>query len=220
MIQVLCARAFMKFINSKDEDSESIVVVDINEVLKLKDSFKDAAFQEVEYTEIRKYLKNAIFIPFNLEEALVKGNLLSDKYILPEDIYKTIEKKYYDLKSLDIEDIDIENILWTFILNRFADLKFNLDSSEDIFSMSDLNSFVNDSLVKLVKELMNDIVEKNINLEVNKNMFKYLAIHLEEAIKRIKLNQKIINVNLEKIKIDFSKEYEISKSFAIKLRNQ
>ncbi|AVD34488.1 sigma 54-interacting transcriptional regulator [Clostridioides difficile] len=217
MIQVLCARAFMKFINSKDEDSESIVVVDINEVLKLKDSFKDAAFQEVEYTEIRKYLKNAIFIPFNLEEALVKGNLLSDKYILPEDIYKTIEKKYYDLKSLDIEDIDIENILWTFILNRFADLKFNLDSSEDIFSMSDLNSFVNDSLVKLVKELMNDIVEKNINLEVNKNMFKYLAIHLEEAIKRIKLNQKIINVNLEKIKIDFSKEYEISKSFAIKI---
>lgn len=57
MIQVLCARAFMKFINSKDEDSESIVVVDINEVLKLKDSFKDAAFQEIEYTEIRKYLK-------------------------------------------------------------------------------------------------------------------------------------------------------------------
>lgn len=53
---------------------------------------------------------------------------------------------------------------------------------------------------------MNDIVEKNMNLEVNKNMFKYLAIHLEEAIKRIKLNQKIINVNLEKIKIDFSKE--------------
>lgn len=64
--------------------------------------------------------------------------------------------------------------------------------------MSDLNSFVSDSLVKLVKELMNDIVEKNMNLEVNKNMFKYLAIHLEEAIKRIKLNQKIINVNLEK----------------------
>ncbi|HHQ8780211.1 TPA: sigma 54-interacting transcriptional regulator, partial [Clostridioides difficile] len=73
MIQVLCARAFMKFINSKDEDSESIVVVDINEVLKLKDSFKDAAFQEIEYTEIRKYLKNAIFIPFNLEESSVKG---------------------------------------------------------------------------------------------------------------------------------------------------
>ncbi len=72
MIQVLCARAFMKFINSKDEDSESIVVVDINEVLKLKDSFKDAAFQEIEYTEIRKYLKNAIFIPFNLEESSVK----------------------------------------------------------------------------------------------------------------------------------------------------
>ncbi len=160
MIQVLCARAFMKFINSKDEDSESIVVVDINEVLKLKDSFKDAAFQEIEYTEIRKYLKNAIFIPFNLEESSVKGNLLSDEYILPEDIYKTIEKKYYDLKSLDIEDIDIENILWTFILNRFADLKFNLDSNEDIFSMSDLNSFVSDSLVKLVKKLMNDIVEK------------------------------------------------------------
>lgn len=217
MIQVLCARAFMKFINSKDEDSESIVVVDINEVLKLKDSFKDTAFQEIEYTEIRKYLKNAIFIPFNLEESSIKGSLLSDEYILPEDIYKTIEKKYYDLKSLDIEDIDIENILWTFILNRFADLKFNLDSNEEIFSMSDLNSFVSDSLVKLVKELMNDIVEKNMNLEVNKNMFKYLAIHLEEAIKRIKLNQKIINVNLEKIKIDFSKEYEISKSFAIKI---
>ncbi|OJT71512.1 hypothetical protein BM531_23420, partial [Clostridioides difficile] len=69
----------------------------------------------------------------NLEESSVKGSLLSDEYILPEDIYKTIEKKYYDLKSLDIEDIDIENILWTFILNRFADLKFNLDSNEEIF---------------------------------------------------------------------------------------
>lgn len=133
-------------------------------------------------------MKNVIFILFNLEELLVKGSFLSDEYILLEDIYKIIEKKYYDLKFLDIEDIDIENILWIFILNRFVDLKFNFDSNEEIFLMSDLNSFVSDSLVKLVKEFMNDIVEKNMNLEVNKNMFKYLVIYLEEVIKRIKLN--------------------------------
>lgn len=34
----------MKFINFKDEDSELIVVVDINEVLKFKDFFKDVVF--------------------------------------------------------------------------------------------------------------------------------------------------------------------------------
>lgn len=209
MIQVLCARAFMTFINNEDINKESLVI-DMNQILKINDSFRDIKFQDINQSEIRKYVKDFIFIPFMLEKQLREESVDADKNTFPEDIYRQIEKKYYELKKIDIQEIDIENILWAFIQNSFTNIETNFNY-EQSFSMNDLISFVSEDLIKFIETFMENLIKDNPSLEVNKNVFKYLAIHVEESIKRIRLKQKIINV--DKIISETTYEYEMAKKF-------
>lgn len=77
--------------------------------------------------------------------------------------------------------------------------------------MNDLISFVSEDLIKFIEIFMENLIKDNPSLEVNKNVFKYLAIHVEESIKRIRLKQKIINV--DKIISETTYEYEMAKKF-------
>ncbi|MZK50605.1 sigma 54-interacting transcriptional regulator [Clostridium beijerinckii] len=213
MIQVLCARAFMTYINNEDTNKESLII-DMNQILKINDSFKDIKFQDVNQAEIRKYVKDSIFIPFMLENQLREEDADSDENMFPEDIYRQIEKKYYELKRIDIRETDIENILWAFIQNSFTNIETNF-TYEQSFSMNDLRSFVSEDLIDFIETFMKELSEDNPLLEINKNVFKYLAIHVEESIKRIRLKQKIINV--DKIISDTTYEYEMAKKFVKEL---
>lgn len=213
MIQVLCARSFMQVINKKED---RLVSIDVNEILKLMDSFNETSLLDGNYSEIRKYLNNLMLIPFKCNHLSIDEDIERDNFI-EHDIYRSIEEKYYDLKLLNLPDSETENILWAFILNNFTNIKFNVNKQQDALSMNDLYSFVGQYIVRAVKQLMKQVMEKEPNGEINKHAFKYLAIHLDEAIKRIRLNQKIININLEKIKKEFAKEYAICLEFAKKI---
>ncbi|WP_271811710.1 sigma 54-interacting transcriptional regulator [Clostridium beijerinckii] len=211
MIQVLCARAFMTFINKEDINKESLII-DMNQILKINDSFQDIKFQDINRAEIRKYVKDSIFIPFMLESQLREESTEVSESAFPEDIYRQIERKYYELKKIDIQEADIESILWAFIQNSFTNIEttFNYEKS---FSMNDLRSFVSEDLLDFIETFMEELIKENPSLEINKNVFKYLAIHVEESIKRIRLKQKIINV--DKIISDTTYEYEVAKRFAM-----
>lgn len=210
MIQVLCARAFMTFINKEDINKESLII-DMNQILKINDSFRDIKFQDVNQSEIRKYVKDSIFIPFMMENQLREDDIDSEQNEFLEDIYKQIEKKHYELKKIDLQETDIESILWAFIQNKFTNIEPNFNW-EKSFSMNDLRSFVDEELLNFIENFMEELVRDNPTLEINKSVFKYLAIHVEESIKRIRLKQKIINV--DKIMSDTTCEYEMAKKFA------
>ncbi len=213
MIQVLCARAFMTFINNEEVNKESLII-DMNQILKINDSFKDIRFEDINQLEIRKYLKDTIFIPFMSEQQAKEKNSNNDENEFPEDIYRKIEKKYYELKKIDIKEADIESILWAFIQNSFINIETNFNF-EKSFSMNDLRSFVSEDLLNFIESFMEELIKENPTIEINKNAFKYLAIHVEECIKRIRLKQKMINVN--KILSDTTYEYKIAKKFAKRL---
>lgn len=210
MIQVLCARAFMTFINNEDTNKESLII-DMNQILKINDSFQDIKFQDVNQAEIRKYVKDSIFIPFMSEKQLREESINIEESTFPEDIYRQIERKHYELKKIDIQETDIESILWAFIQNSFTNIETNFNY-ERSFSMNDLRSFVSEDLLDFIEAFMEELIKDNPSLEINKNVFKYLAIHVEESIKRIRLKQKIINVN--KIICDTTYEYKMAKKFA------
>ncbi|MBU2700181.1 transcriptional regulator with AAA-type ATPase domain/transcriptional regulatory protein LevR [Sporomusaceae bacterium BoRhaA] len=215
MIQVLCAHSFMNFLQNKQNSQENIVSIEVAGILKLNDSFQDTSFAEIEYSEIRKYLKNLILIPFGVNDFAVEGDFYNTAYQINKDIYRGIETKYDELKNLDLSDSEIENILWAFILNRFSDVMDPVEN--ELFSFKELKTFVRDNILKVIKEFMDEIIGEGRESKVNKNAFKYLAIHLEEAIKKIKLNQRIVNLNMSKIKKEFVHEYSIGKQFAEKL---
>lgn len=129
-----------------------------------------------------------------------------------QDIYKSIEEKYIDLQNLNLSESEIESILWAFVVNRFHDAGVDFEVDRDLFSLRDLKIFVNENIIEAVDQFMQDVMDNQADLQVNKNAFKYLAIHLEEAMKKIKLNQRIVNVHTGKIQAEFAKEYALSQA--------
>lgn len=212
IIQVLCARSFMKFLHPKEAQEKTLLSIDVSEILKLIDSFKDTSFMDIEYSKIRKYLKNLILIPFQKENLPINGEFSEEQRLLSQDIYKSIEEKYADLQNLSLSENEIESILWAFVLNRFHDAEVSFEADQDLFSLRDLRGVVKESIIEVIDQFMQQLVDTQANLSVNKNAFKYLAIHLEEAMKKIKLNQRIFNVHIGKIQAEFKKEYALSRS--------
>ena len=211
-ILVLCARAFLKYINNKEKNTDAIVNIDMNELLHIK-SEEEIEYQNFDSFEIRKYLKNKMFIPFQVKQ---DTELFIEQRSVPEDIYIKLEQRYNELKQLYISEEEIQNALWTFLTTSFTDIYFDIEDNTD-FSMSELNAFVSEDILKEVKNLMEQIAEQVHTKELNNSVFRYLAIHLEAALKRVKLDHKIININVEKIKTNYTEEFQIAFDFSKRL---
>lgn len=209
-IQVICARAFMKHFDKNDET----ISIGYNEILELNNLQQDLILEDVNFSEVRNYVKDVIFIPFINDRFKLIRNSEENDYSLPEDFYRQIEKKYQELRNLDIDSLEVEEILWTFIINKFNKLEINASNKNKFFSLSELVNLVDRDIVELIKDLRARLIKEHMYSELNENVFTYLAIHLEETIKRLRLKQQIININLAKIKKDIPEEYKLAESFA------
>jgi len=208
-IQVICARAFMKKINRNDD----IITIDNNEVMETNVLEKDLLIEDLSIGEIRNYTKDMLLIPFINDKVGIFKNVDNDSYSVPKDFYNQIEKKYSQLKNLNMDSAEIEEILWTFIINKFDKMEFGVNNKEKFFSLNKLGNLIDVEIIDLVKDLRLQLKNDYPSRDLNENVFNYLAIHLEETIKRIRLKQSIININLSKIKKDFNKEYEMAIKF-------
>ena len=205
-IQVVCARAFMKNIG-KDQDIISIGYEDILETNSIQHDF---ILEDINILEIRNYIQDMLFIPFVKNHVNVMKRNQDGESLLPEDFYRQIEKKYYELSKLHIDFSEVEEILWTFIINKFSNLEPKSTSNHKYFTLNELVNIVDKDIIDLVKKVRLLLLNEHMHNDINENIFIYLAIHLNETIKRVRLKQQIININLAKIKKDFIKEYEIA----------
>jgi len=214
-IQVVCARAFMKNID-KDHEMINIGYEDILESNSLQHDF---ILEDINVVEIRNYIQDMLFIPFVKNNAKLMDKNQKGECLFPEDFYRQIEKKYYELTKLQIEFSAVEEILWTFILNKFSNLEPSITNKNKYFSLNELANIVDKDIIDLVKKVRLLLVAESMSKDINENIFIYLAIHLNETIKRIRLKQQIININLSKIKNDFIKEYELAMQVAAWLQD-
>lgn len=208
-IQVICARAFMKKINRNDD----IITIDNNEVMETNILEKDLLIEDLSIGEIRNYTKDMLLIPFINDKLGILKSVDNDSHSAPKDFYNQIENKYSQLKNLSMDSSDIEEILWTFIINKFDKMEFSTNNKDKFFSLNKLGNLIDGEIIDIVKNLRLKLKDDYPSHDLNENAFNYLAIHLEETIKRIRLKQSIININLPKIKKDFNKEYEIALKF-------
>jgi len=208
-IQVICARAFMKKINRSDD----IMTIDNNELMQSSVLEKDLLIEDLSIGEIRNYTKDMLLIPFSNDKIGILKNVDNNNYSVPKDFYNQIENKYSQLKNLDMSSSEIEEILWTFIINKFDKMEFGINNKDKFFSLNKLGTLINGEIIDLVENLKLLLIKEYPNHDLNENVFNYMAIHLEETIKRIRLKQSIININLPKIKKDFDKEYAIALIF-------
>lgn len=210
-ILVVCARAFLKYINSQDKNNEHVVTIDANEIMRMKVS-RDIEYQNVNYIEIKRQLKNKMFIPFKAD----MRNISQMQNDFDEDIYIKIQNKNEELKKLNLSDDVMHDIIWKYIDRCFENIDFNEFDDED-FSMVELQNVVDEDIIKEVLLLMEDLIKKYNSNVINKLIFKYLAIHLESALKRLRFGQQNININFDKIICNYSEEYEIAKNFSKRL---
>lgn len=208
-IQVICARAFMKKINRNDD----IMTIDNNELMETSVLEKDLLIEDLSIGEIRNYTKDMLLIPFIDEKVDILKNAHNNNYSVPKDFYNQIENKYSQLKNLDMSSSEIEEILWTFIINKFDKMEYGGNNKGKFLSLNKLGTLIDGEIIDLVENLRLILINEYPNNDLNENVFNYVAIHLEETIKRIHLKQNIININLPKIKQNFSKEYGIALKF-------
>lgn len=214
-ILAVCARSFLKYINEKEKREDAIVTIDINETLYMNLG-ETIASQTIDALEVRKHLKNKMFIPFQTKQKM--DTPMEHNASVPEDIYIKLELRYNELKRLNIPEEEIQDAMWTFLTNSFKDMDIGIENNSD-FSMLELNAFVSEDILQEVKRLREEIAELTDIKEINGSVFRYLAIHLEVALKRVRLEQRIININLEKIKTDYPEEFSIAERFAKRLES-
>lgn len=196
-IQVLCAKAFMKSINKENQ----ILTVGINDMpQKINET----------YSYERKadnMVSDCIFIPSSQNKVYIN----SEGSSVGKNIYSKILEKYNELKVKTKDENEIYDSIFKFISDGVN--RFNMDNGDGSLNIvnNNLKSIVRDEVIEAVlgaeKEIK--VVYKNRNL--NMSVFSYLAIHIEETIKRIENNENMINFNVLEIKNKYRKEYKIAK---------
>lgn len=207
-VQVTCANAYVDKINNNRDE----INIGFNEILYQN------LFYDINISKITMTFKDSLFIPNIIDK---KDAFITAKthYSLPEDIYEKIENKYYELKELHIPSVEIEKIIWDFLLNYFETL--GLDSSnKHLTSLDELKYLVNNKIIQLLKNFIKKIKDQYPNSKINEKVVIYLAIHLSEAIKRIKFKQDILNPNLIYIKENFTNEFEFASDLARNLEQE
>lgn len=211
-IQVTCANAFVEKMNScKDE-----IDIGLNEILYNNFFNDDTNLDNHNLSEFNMLIKDKLFIPKMNDSNIVKDT----KYSLPEDIYEKIEKKYNELKKLNMPLDEMEKVLWVFILNNFNKIGFDSKNSNDLTGLDNLKYIINDKVISILKKFINTLKSNYPNKKINEKVITHLAIHISEAVKRIRFKLEIINPNIIYIKEKFKEEFKLACDLSAEIENE
>lgn len=206
-IQVCCAKGFLhSTLNNKEKVRVSFK--DVPDYVKeqvLNSNIKDE--------ELEKYTYEDIIVSSKGIEVLRKEQYNSvDK----DNIYLFIEEKYRKLKEEDYSDREINKIIGSQVeeeLVRFAS-SVNF-SSTDIQELVDI---VGKDILSIIEDIFS-LIKENIP-GIQRRVIYPLAIHLKSACDRLLNTHKIVNPNLEMVKKEYRKEYNVSSKITKLISNR
>jgi transcriptional regulator with AAA-type ATPase domain/transcriptional regulatory protein LevR len=201
-IQVLCAKSFMKSISKKSET----LTVGINDIPQYTSNIN--GYSKNNGLQKGTAVTDCIFVPSIDDNHF--NNKYNDNYSLPENIYTNLIEKYNELKLKASDENEIYDTLSELIITEFNKLDFN-ESSGEILELYNLKSIVSEEVIDAVLKIEREIKESYKGQTLNRSAFSYLAIHLEETLKRLRNNESIINFNTEEIQKKYRNEYLIAK---------
>lgn len=214
-IQVICANAFMKNIGSKF----STINIGLEEFLQIDTQQKDVITDKKRLMKLNSNANDTLFVPF-LPVKVGRQNIIKDEYCLPVNIYTIIENKYKELKEMNMNNEEIKETLSTLIINEFRKINSITKENNKWIFLDKLSNIINQQVMDAVKELKNELEVRFEGKKLNENILSYLAIHIEETIKRIKENQNIVNYNIDKIAVNLKSEFDIASEFCKKLEQR
>lgn len=204
-IQVLCAKSFVKSINKKNE----ILTVGINDIPQYIDN--SDSNNQITKLKCDKSISDCVFVPLINDDNF--SNKYHDSYSLPENIYSKMADKYNELKLNSEAEDKIYDELSKSIIVEFSKLDLKGSNSNNL-ELYNLRSIVSDEVIDVVQDIEKEIRTVYKNQVLNSNAFSYLAIHLEETIKRLKNKESIINFDTKDIQKKYNNEFLIAKKLS------
>ena len=198
-IQLGCANAFLNFVAKKLKNVE-VHCTDFNT------NVNQGLFIYKNYSkEIDKLIKEGEILYFTSKGK--ENSVSNDDYSVNYSFYKNIEERVQELAQRGIEESQIKTILETEIENYF---KHYIRNFEQEINKEELSKLVDGDIINLVEKFLKK-AEKVLQKIFLLKIFHGLCLHLNSSIIRLKNNKTIINYNLENIKKEHPKEFNISK---------
>jgi len=197
-IKVSCARAFLNYISLKEKEIR-LTMDDLPVHLKKQ------------INEIQRIASD--FNMINISDMIVKpkgtdGNKGHEDDIFKYNIYQFIENRMKELKEKGMPLEEIKDTLLLDLDRKISNYTSNIDKKYYGISKKLLENIVGEEIVHIV-----DDIKEMLLSQIGSNdfgIFNVLCLHLSTAIERLRMGKKIINPNLENIKRNYKKEYEVA----------
>lgn len=205
-IQVSCARSFLNSVVSHEE----IMEVTIDELpLSAKKGLLKIRNNRLEIKETTNNV-DIVLCPDNKPAELTPYENL---YILPSEIYSYIENRYNQLNRQNIDQEVINHIIGGEMEEKLESLMSKVRKNTRPLGKKDLMKIVGPEIINVVEKI---IKVANWRLGINPDDLYYvLAAHLNTTVERVRQGKEIKNPQLEKIKKEYNKEFEVAKEMVV-----
>lgn len=196
-IQLTCAKAYAEFLsNRKDEIRISS--------LELQSYIREGLYKEVEHRQLWNKLIdiNNRYCIFDKDEK----QMIFEEKEYESNIYEMLEAKTRDLKAKGIEGKQFEEEMESDIDEYFKNYMIKFHKNGD---STNLENIIEPYIMSMIKKVIK-FCEAELQHELEKQIYYGLAVHISNSIDRIKRNKKIENPNLNKIRKDYNREFNIA----------
>ncbi|MGL4913223.1 MAG: sigma-54-dependent transcriptional regulator, partial [Romboutsia sp.] len=200
-IQLICAKIYAKYI------SENKNTIEINS-LDLPVHIRQGLYNAVEHRKLWNKL-----IDINKKSCIfnsMSNDVIFEEYKEKINIYEMVELRYRELKSRGIEEEKLQESMKIDIENYFKKYIHKLDREiNSDFNLSKLENIISSEILRVVLEIFKHSEEK-LGRTLSQKVCYGMAVHINSAIERIRSNKKVINPQLNKIRIEYEVEFNVS----------
>lgn len=196
-IKLLCAKAYLQYL----QNSNKLAV----EFKMLNKQITDFFFN---HDSIDSTVKTFLDTFTEYIEVSPTNNSNSPNEILSEDtIYDLMDKNLDEFKSKRLSKEEIDQKLNTVIESYFNDVMNKFYSNN--LSINQLYKILPKDLIDISAEFIK-IAQTDLAVKLNNKLVLSLALHLDALLKRIHNKKKVVNPNINKIRIQYPDEYSVA----------
>ena len=196
-IQLTCAKAYADFLSNRKED------IRISS-LELQPYIREGLYKVVEHRQLWNKLIdiNNRYCVFDKNEK----QMIFEENEQNQNIYEMLDAKTRELKAKGIEGKEFEEEMESDIEEYFKNYMIKFHNKADT---ANFENIIEPYIMSVIQKVVN-FCETELKRELDKQIYYGLAVHISNSIDRIKRNKKIENPKLNKIRKEYSKEFNIA----------
>lgn len=196
-IQLACAKAYADFVSRKKEE------IKISS-MDLQPYIREGLYKGTEHRQL--YNK---FIGFDKRYCIFdKGekSMLLKEGENEGSIYDMIDLRVHELRSKGVSPEELESQMEKDIADYYRKYLYKVDQSDHLPSIENI---VGSEIIRVVEEIIK-FSEERLDRVISKKVYYAMAIHIPNALERLRKNRKIINPQLNKIRVEYSEEFLVA----------